>query len=144
LTRLSGLGLTKEYNALEKKFQDLLKDLEARKLTVTVRGVPRKVKSDILKKVTIENPPKKDAFGREEFSEEASEALTKLLWQAHIVSIVDPSGATITPSEKDISDLLDLAPAADIKAIDAGIGKVDNAGEGFEAVARSTDFLSKP
>lgn len=144
LNRLSGLGKTKEYNALEKKFQTLLEDLDGRKLTVTVKGIPRKVKSDIIKKVTTENPSKKDAFGREEFSAEADEALTKLLWQAHIVSVTDPSGAKITPSEKDISDLLDLAPTADIKAIDAAIGKVDAASEGFEAVARGTDFLSKP
>lgn len=144
LNRLSGLGMTKEYNDLEKKFQALLKDLDGRKLTVTVKGIPRKTKSDIIKKVTTENPSKKDAFGREEFSAEADEALTKLLWQAHIVSVTDPSGAKITPSEKDISDLLDLAPTADIKAIDAAIGKVDAASEGFEAVARGTDFLSKP
>lgn len=144
LTRLSGLGLTKEYNSLEKTFAELLKDLEARKLTVTVKGVPRKVKADIVKKVTTEHPAKKDAFGREEFSDEANDALTKLLWRAHIVRVVDPSGATITPSEDDITALLDLAPAADVRAIDSAIGKVDGASEGFEAVARGTDFLSKP
>jgi hypothetical protein len=144
LTRLAGLGQTKEYETLEKKFRAMLKDLESRKLSVTVKGVPRKVKADIVKKVTTEHPAKKDAFGRQDFSSEADEALTRLLWQAHVVQIVDPSGAVLTPSEQDISDLLDLAPTADVKAIDGAIGRIESAGEGFEVAARGADFLSKP
>jgi hypothetical protein len=144
LSRLSGLGMSKEYTVLEKKFNGMLEELSARKLSVTVRGIPRKVKNDIVKKITIEFPSKKDAFGREDFSREADNKLTALLWQAHVVQVVSADGVSLTPSEKDIEDLLDLAPTADIRTIDAAIGKVESAGEGFDAVARGSDFLSKP
>jgi len=144
LTRLSGLGLPKEYAVLEKKFNSMLEELSARKLSVTVRGIPRKVKSDIVKKLTTEFPAKKDAFGREDFSREADSKLTLLLWQAHVVQVCSADGASLTPSEKDIQDLLDLAPSADVRTIDAAIGKVESAGEGFDVVARGSDFLSKP
>lgn len=144
LTRLSGLGKTDEYEALEKRQQELIASLAERKLTVTVRGIPRKMKRDIFAKVEAEHPSKKDAFGREELTVAAMEATDNLLWAAYIVQIETPDGATITPSEKDIVDLRDLAPMADLKAIQQAIAAVDEAGEGFEIAARNVDFLSKP
>jgi hypothetical protein len=144
LQTLSSLGKTEEYNALEEKQQVLFDSLAERRLVVTVRGVPRKVKRDIYAKVQSEFPAKKDAFGREEFPVEASELTDQLLWTAHIVKVTSPDGTSVTPSPDEVQQLRDLAPMADLKSIQAGIEKVDNAGEGFEIASRSVDFLSKP
>ncbi len=144
LNLLSKLGEVDEYNELEKKLQSLIESLDERKMQVTVRGIPRKLVKDIIAKITAEHPPKKDAFGREESTPEADEALSTLLWSAHIVQIVAPDGSTITPSEGDVAALRDLAPQADLRAIQKAIDEVSNASDGFEVAARSVDFLSKP
>lgn len=150
LTELSGLASTdksgkraKEYDALEEELGKLIADLDERKFTVKLKGTPPKVLRDILKKIDSKHPPKKDAFGREEFSQDREDMFKALLWQSHITQIVDPSGGTITPNEEDIQNLFDLAPTADIKAIDKGISDLSDAGGGFEVAARGTDFLSK-
>jgi len=66
------------------------------------------------------------------------------MWTAHIVTIVSPDGSAMTPGEDDIVALRDLAPMADLKAIQNAIDEIEEAGEGFEIAARSVDFLSKP
>lgn len=144
LNLLSKLGEVDEYNELEKKLQSLIESLDERKMQVTVRGIPRKLVKDIIGKINAEYPPKKDMLGREEPNAEADEALTTLLWAAQIVQIVAPDGAVISPSEKDIEGLRDLAPQADLRAIQKAIDEVNNASDGFEVAARSVDFLSKP
>ena len=144
LNVLSGLGRADEYDEREKKLQELIVSLDERKMQVTVRGVPRKLVKDIIAKINADYPPKKDMLGREESNAEADEALTNLLWSAQIVKIVSPDGAVITPSEADIEALRDLAPSADLRAIQRAIDEVNSASDGFEVAARSVDFLSKP
>lgn len=144
LDTLSRLGKVDEYNELEKKLASLIESLDERKMQVTVRGVPRKLVKDIITKIEAEYPSKRDAFGRDEQNSEADEALSCLLWSAHIVQIVAPDGSTVTPSEADIVALRDLAPQADLRAIQKGIDEVNSASDGFEVAARSVDFLSKP
>ena len=144
LQTLSNLGKADEYDALELKQNELIASLNERRLSVTVRGIPRKVKRDIYATIQAKHKPSKDAFGREEFSQEASELTDVLMWTAHIVTIVSPDGSAMTPGEDDIVALRDLAPMADLKAIQSAIDEIEEAGEGFEIAARSVDFLSKP
>ena len=144
LNTLSGLGLTDEYNALEEELNQKMRSLNERRYEVHLKGVPRKVKQDIIKSVLAKFPPKKDAFGREEYDGAVDEELALLTYQSRIVKIVAPDGAETLPSEDDIKAILELAPVADIKTIDAAINELDSAGDGFEQAARNTDFLSKP
>ena len=144
LNILSKLGKADEYEKLQKKLDGLIKSLDKQKMQVTVRGVPRKLVKDIVAKIEAEYPSKKDAFGRDETNSQADEALSCLLWSAHIVKIAAADGSTITPSEEDIATLRDLAPQADLRAIQRAIDDVNTASDGFEVATRSVDFLSKP
>jgi predicted phage gp36 major capsid-like protein len=144
LDRLSTLKDTEAFTELEAKQVALIESLNERRMQVTVRGVPRKVLSDIFKMVDTELPPKKDAFGREEIDAARDERVSNLLWAASIVKIVSPDGGEITPSETDIVALRELAPTADLRTIQGAIDEVAAAGDGFEVAARSVDFLSKP
>lgn len=134
----------KEHEELEAHLDELVESLKERAITLKVRGIPRKTADDILKKVVAEYPIEKDSFGREKPNAEQNEAYTRLLWQAYIVQVTPPGGEPNVPSEDDIDALLSLAPDADIEAIRQAIGKVQGASAGFEVVARSVDFLSKP
>jgi hypothetical protein len=144
LQKLSDLGKADEYDALELKQNELIASLNERKLAITVRGIPRKVKRDIYATIQAKHKPSKDAFGREEFSQEAAELTDVLMWTAHIVQVAPANGSAITPSEGDIIALRDLAPMADLKTIQNAIDEIEEAGEGFEIASRSVDFLSKP
>lgn len=144
LDRLSTLKDTKAFEALDKAQQNLIKSLDERKIQVTVRGLPRKLVKDIVAKVEAEYPTKRNAFGQEELNPDGNEALSSLIWAAHITQIVSPDGSTITPSEDDIKALRDLAPQADLRAIQKAIDEVNGASDGFEIASRSVDFLSKP
>lgn len=144
LDRLTTLKDSDGFAELEAKQIALIESLNERRMQVTVRGVPRKVLSDIFKLVDAELPPKKDAFGREDFDAAREERASSLLWTASIVKIVSPDGGQITPSEEDVVGLRELAPNADLRTIQAAIDEVAAAGDGFEVAARSVDFLSKP
>ena len=144
LTTLSGLGLSDEYDKAEQELFDKMKSLNERRYEIHLKGVPRKIRADILKSALAKFPSKKDAFGRDEYDSGIDDEIARLTYQSRIVKIVSPDGDEKVPTEDDIQAILDLAPVADIKTIDSAINELDSAGEGFEQAARNTDFLSKP
>lgn len=151
LSELAGLAATdssgkrsKEYDSLEAELAKMVASLSERKFTIKIKGTPPKVKQDILRQVDAKFPAKRDAFGREDFDQSREDEFQRLMWATHIVRIIDPSGAEITPTEDDVKDLRDLAPLADQLSISQGIAHVGEAGKGFSIAARDVDFLSKP
>jgi len=63
-----------------------------------------------------------------------------------VVNITDPSGATSgKPNQEDVRTFRSYAPQSAVNAIEQGIQDLENeVSAGFEVIARSADFLSKP
>lgn len=143
LDQLSALGLTDEYNSVEAEFEALIDELREDRIRVNLKGVPVRVKKDILRKVSSENPPTRDAFGREQYGPEAEDALDLLSLQAHVTTIENADGEGKAPSEEELKALLDYAPTSAIKQIMQAIQGLEKSSEGFEIASRGADFLSK-
>jgi len=143
---LAKKGESSAYKDAEKKFEDLLKTAEKHRYRVLLRGVPRKVKKDILTRLMAEYPKDKNIFDLDSFTPEKEEFYSGLLWEAYVVNITDPSGATSgKPNQDDIRTFRSYAPQSAVNAIEQGIQDLENeVSAGFEVIARSADFLSKP
>ena len=146
LEGLAEKGDTAAYKDAEKKFEDLLKTADKHRYRVLLRGVPRKVKKDILTRLMAEYPKDKNIFDMQSFTPEKEEFYATLLWESYVVNITDPSGATSgKPNADDIRTFRSYAPQSAVNTIEQGIQDLENeVSSGFEVMARSADFLSKP
>lgn len=144
LQRLSNLGKADEYTALEEVQNAAIEALKDQAFTFTIRGVSRKVKSDVVKQVMAEHPSERNAFGVAEPNPAADERITELIWQTHIVGVTSPTGETTgQPDEDTVKQLLGLLPQSAYLAIEKAINEVtEGAKSGFEIAARDADFLS--
>lgn len=144
LDRLQLLGDKDAYAKVEADLFALIEKVNDQKYVFSLKGVPRKVKKDILLKVNAKHPVELDLLGRETPSMDRDELYTELIWSVHVVSITAPSGKKIeAPSVETLNGFRDEAPQAAVEAVQAGIDELSSGSkEGFEAAARNTDFLS--
>lgn len=129
---------------LEDELEALVKSTEDRRYTVKIKGIPEHARRDLNAGVEKEFPEKTDLLGRPQPNPEADSAFTKVAWEAYIVSITGPDGASTEVGSEEALALYDKAPLADQIAINEGISKVQTSSkDGFEYAAQETAFLSK-
>ena len=145
LQRLANLKKVEEYNALEEKFQALLKQVNDQRYVFHLKGTPRKIRQDIFKKVRADHPEVIDSFGRVVPNPEADEQYALLTWAAHIEKIVAPDGkAMVAPSVENLQQFRELAPDTAIQAVENALSELQTGTKsGFEAAVRESDFLSE-
>lgn len=133
------------FMAKQKEFHDMLKDAEKYAYKVKLRGIPSKTRKDMFRALQAKYPGK----GLLDFSDmdfEKEEEYAAMIWQAYVVDITAPDGSTASlKTAEEVNEFRNLAPQSAVSAIDNGIAELENEVQaGFEVMAKSADFLSKP
>lgn len=148
LSHLGRLMKDDEYAEQEKVLAALTEKLRSQRYVYHLRGVPNKVRQDVLKQAFAKYPKKPDAFGLPgmDDNDDRDQFYTNLLWHAMTVKIVAPDGnVQVNPSVEVIEQFRGYAPQAALTAIDAAIQELSSGAKaGFEAAAQDPDFLSQP
>lgn len=141
--QLAQFASKEELEAFDAEFDKLVESAKSETYTIHLRAIPERVKRDLVKKVLTAYPPKKDFLGNEESSIDADDMFSKLNWEAHIVKVVDPSGAESPVNEEVIEVLFGEAPATFHERVNQGIAELQTGAKaGYEAMAKDLDFLS--
>lgn len=146
LDQLSAVG-GKEYEKLQKEFDNFIDEVKQHKFTFHIKGVPTSVENSINETIRTQYPVKRNALGiAESDNAEADNAYVRLVMQSYISKIVAPDGSVITaPSAEDIDTLFDNAPQHALAVIQDAIVQLKmKTSQGFEIGVKSADFLSQP
>jgi len=133
-----------EAQELEKAVEALVEESSKAKLTLHIRAIPMEVREALLKKAFEEFPEERDFVGRVRESRERDKHYTRLLWEAHILSVETAQGTDHDITLEKVSAMRkggipeqgvdDIASA--IKDLYAGTAA------GFEQAAQETAFSS--
>lgn len=149
LTELALLGRQEDHDLLEGKIAELKKQLAQTRYVITLRGLPVKMRQDLLSDAFTKYPRTSTgidaALGIDEPSDERDQYFSTKLMQAMAVKIVAPNGAIqVAPSIETIQKLRDYAPQAALAVINEGMNELtDGVKAGFESAVQDTDFLSQ-
>lgn len=137
---------------IEVERQAITKALEPSKYVVTVRGVEPGFEEDALKVARDEYPIEYEEYQNpitgarvkeEKPSPERDRYFTNMLWQAHVVKIVNTDGAAdIAPDLETVSAMRRQIPVASRNALEVAIDKVDMAVDWYKGLADES-FLAK-
>lgn len=138
------LGLSSdEVAALDDRMDELKERFQDESFTFTLKAIPEHVRRDITDKVLQEYPSEKDAFGRETAHPEADSAFALATWEAYVVSVTTPDGATDLIGEAQAKALYDNAPAGVHIALNEGISNLMAGSTKGYQTAKDLDFLSE-
>jgi hypothetical protein len=145
LTDLAMASEDKEFKAKQEEFEAMIVESEKYAYKVRLRGIPSKARKDIFRAMQAKHPGK-NLLDFSEMDFEKEEEYSALIWQAYVVDITAPDGSSASlKSAEDVVEFRNLAPASAVLAIDNGIADLENEVQaGFEVMAKSSDFLSKP
>ena len=142
----------KEYAAAEKALKELLAKLEESKYVFTIEGISESKREEISKlaagKFPIEYREEKNVYTgetkREEIeNQERNDLFTAMLWSAHIVKIVSPSGDIQQHlSAEECNELRGALPIASSALVNQAIEKIRAASAIFMMTV-DEDFLAK-
>jgi hypothetical protein len=145
---LTELAVGPDDEAFEKKreeFEKMLEDSNKYAYKVRLRGVPMKARKDMFRALQAKYPDL-DFMNVSAIDFDREDEYSAMIWQAYVVDITAPDGsrASLTSAE-DVKEFRGLAPQSAVIAIDNGIAELENEVQaGFEVIAKSSDFLSKP
>lgn len=145
LTKLELLEKTEEYQILSAKVEALREKLRADKYTWTLRGIPNKVRSDLLDEAYTLFPRVTDnlsVFQTEKPNDARDQWFATHLLHAMTAKIESPTGAVMeNPNLGAIQSFRDHAPQAALTVIyEAQSELADGVKAGFEQAAQDTDF----
>lgn len=144
LRNLTLLGKDDEAKIVAESLEDLVRQTQQHKCTITLKSVPAKVNRDILKKVQADHPSDGAMFGIPVSNPEQDEAYTLAQWLVYSQVLTTPDGSTIVLDEEQVQAIWDHAPQAVHKQISDGIKELQSGGaSGFEYAAKEIDFLSQ-
>lgn len=132
-----------EVAALDSRLGELRERFRKESFTITLKAIPENVRRDITDKVLREYPTEKDAFGRETAHPEADSAFALATWEAYVVSVTTPDGATDLVGEAQAKALYDDAPAGVHIALNEGISNLMAGSTRGYQTAKDLDFLSE-
>lgn len=137
-------GDTGKLESLQEDFVKAAKETEKYRYIVHITGASRQDRKKVVEEVIEKYPIETNAFGQMKPNAEADDFLANLTWKLHIESIVDPSGAVLTPGYDDIVLFRGYAPDLAIETIEAGIRELsEGTKSGFESAIQEHDFLSR-
>lgn len=143
--------VSEEYNhspgdtELEAKRDALAAELTQVAFIVTVRGVSREARLNMIKAVQKEFPMKKDAFNNPKDNPEADDLLAEKFWQAHVIALTGPDGSTAVPSPEEVAALRTQAPQTAWSMIEGAINELSNGtAAGYQTLYQELPFLSQP
>jgi hypothetical protein len=145
LTKLASNPDTAAFEAKREEFEKMLEDSEKYAYQVRLRGVPMKARKDMFRALQAKHP-NQNIMDVSAVDFDREDEYSAMIWQAYVVEIIAPDGskASLTSAE-DVKDFRNLAPQSAVMAIDNGIAELENEIQtGFEFMAKSADFLSKP
>lgn len=146
IARLELLAMEDDAKAMAEEVEALKQAIRGSQYTYHLRGIPNKVRNDVLKKSLEKYPRERDFLGTELDNDDRDALFATLLWHAMTVKIVDPDGAEQTNLTVDqIQQVRDYLPITAINDIQEGINELTSGAKaGFEAAAQDSDFLSQP
>lgn len=128
---------------IEKRHEALIKQAEANRYIIHLRGQSRDNRQAILNAVRAEFPAEKDFLGRETIDPQADEIYINRIWALHIERIERPDGAILLSDEAAIKILRGNSPDSELAKIERAIQELsEGAKSGFESLAQEHDFLS--
>jgi hypothetical protein len=135
----------KEFEAKREEFEKMLSEAEKYAYKVRLRGVPVKARKDMFRALQAKYP-NQNILDVSAVDFDKEEEYSALIWQAYVVEIIAPDGSTASlKSSDEVKEFRGLAPQSAVLAIDNGIADLENEVQiGFEMIAKSADFLSKP
>lgn len=132
-----------DVDAIDAKLTEVEAQLEASKYTVKLRAVPSRHRENLYDKAKSKYPVKRDVLDRDDV--ENVQARTKynnqLLWEAMIVTVVNPRGEE--SGKWDIAKILEFEKALPVKAqraIDDAILALSTEAEEYTVGAKGVDF----
>jgi hypothetical protein len=134
-----------EFKVKREEFEAMLADADKYAYKVRLRGVPVKARKDMFKALQAKYP-NQNILDVSAVDFDKEEEYSALIWQAYVVEIIAPDGSTASlKSAEEVKEFRGLAPQSAVLAIDNGIADLENEVQlGFEMIAKSADFLSKP
>jgi hypothetical protein len=134
-----------EFDKKREEFEEMLKGADKYAYKVRLRGVPMKARKDMFRALQAKYP-KGDIMDVSAVDFDREDEYSALIWQAYVVDITAPDGSTASlKSADEVKEFRGLAPHSAVMAIDNGIAELENEiNAGFEVMAKSADFLSKP
>lgn len=129
---------------IEVERDELVKQGEASRYVVHLRGQSRDNREAVIDKVRSKYPAEYDFLGREKVEPAADKMFANLMWALHIERIEAPNGAIKAPvDESDIRILRGNLEDSEINKIESAIQELSaGAKGGFETLAQEHDFLS--
>jgi hypothetical protein len=145
LNQLSANSDSEEFEAKREEFEKMLEDSEKYVYRVKLRGVPMKARKDMFRSLQAKYPDM-DIMNVSAVDFDREDEYSSMIWQAYVVEIIAPDGSRASlNSADDVKEFRNLAPQSAVFAIDNGIAELENQVQiGFEVMAKSSDFLSKP
>lgn len=145
LTEMAMNSEDKEFKSKQQEFEAMLSNAEKYAYKVRLRGVPVKARKDMFKALQAKYP-NQNIMDVSAVDFDKEEEYSALIWQAYVVDITAPDGSTASlKSAEEVKEFRGLAPQSAVLAIDNGIADLENQVQlGFEMIAKSADFLSKP
>jgi len=145
LTDLAINADDERFEVKREEFEKMLADADKYAYRVRLRGVPMKARKDMFK-VLQSKYPNQDIMNVSAVDFDREEEYSSLIWQAYVVEIIAPDGSTASlKTAEEVKEFRNLAPQSAVLAIDNGIADLENQVQaGFEVIAKSADFLSKP
>lgn len=137
----------------EEKAKEVAADVAALKQSVRdsryvchLRGIPSKLRQDLLKKATEKYPNERDFLGQVQENDDRDELYTNLLWHAMIERIESPDGAVQAGlTLEQVESIRGSLPHSALVAIQEGVSELlSGAKAGFESAVQDSDFLSQP
>jgi len=134
-----------EFKTKQEEFEAMLADADKYAYKVRLRGVPVKARKDMFRALQAKYP-NQNIMDVSAVDFDKEEEYSALIWQAYVVEIIAPDGSTASlKSAEEVKEFRGLAPQSAVLAIDNGIADLENEVQlGFEMIAKSADFLSKP
>lgn len=130
---------------LEEKRNALAAELTKVAFIVTVRGVSREDRLNMVEAVQKEFPVKRDSFNNIKDNPEADELLAAKYWVAHVKAITGPDGSTMVPSPEEVAALRLRAPQTAWGRIEGAINELSNGtAAGYQTLSQELPFLSQP